>query len=76
MAAPRREAAALGVPFLGDVPLHIDIRLTSDSGRPIVMSEPDGPHALAYQRIAARVTTSLAAQKEGVARAAPRIVME
>ena len=72
----RREAAALGVPFLGDVPLHIDIRLTSDSGRPIVMSEPDGPHALAYQRIAAAVTTSLAAQKEGVARAAPRIVME
>ena len=39
----RAEAERLGVPFLGEVPLHMTIRETSDSGRPVVVSEPDGP---------------------------------
>src|SRR6202011_2920810 len=37
----RDEAQKLGVPFLGEIPLHLDIRTTSDSGHPIVVSQPD-----------------------------------
>ncbi len=39
----RDEAEKLGVPFLGEVPLHLDIRTTSDSGHPIVVAQPDSP---------------------------------
>ena len=38
----RHEAERLDVPFLGEVPLDLDIRLTSDAGTPIVVSDPDG----------------------------------
>src|SRR3546814_13467752 len=37
----RREAEKLGMEFLGEVPLDMAIRETSDGGRPIVMSQPD-----------------------------------
>jgi ATP-binding protein involved in chromosome partitioning len=67
----RHEADRLGVPFLGEVPLHIDIREKSDSGRPVVATDPDGPHAKIYREIAARVRDGLAG-----GRAAPRIVIE
>jgi ATP-binding protein involved in chromosome partitioning len=49
------EAEKLEVPFLGGVPLHIDIRATSDSGRPITATEPDGVHAQIYRELAAKV---------------------
>jgi len=49
------EADKLGVPFLGEVPLHMAIRETSDSGRPVVATDPDGPHAKVYREIAGRV---------------------
>jgi ATP-binding protein involved in chromosome partitioning len=45
----RAEAAKLGVPFLGEVPLEMAIRATSDEGTPIVASQPDSPHAAHYQ---------------------------
>lgn len=32
--------------FPGDIPLHIDIRETSDSGKPIVISQPDSPQVI------------------------------
>jgi ATP-binding protein involved in chromosome partitioning len=48
------EATKLGVPFLGAVPLHIDIRTRSDSGQPITATEPDGPHAQIFRAIAAK----------------------
>jgi ATP-binding protein involved in chromosome partitioning len=48
------EAEKLGIPFLGGVPLHMDIRATSDEGRPIVASSPDSPHAQIYRDIATR----------------------
>ena len=38
----RREAERLGVPFLGEVPLEMEIRETSDAGEPVVVSKPDG----------------------------------
>jgi ATP-binding protein involved in chromosome partitioning len=68
----RREAERLGVPFLGEVPLHMTIREKSDAGLPVVATEPDGPHAKAYCEIAARVRDQL----KGPGRAAPKIVIE
>jgi ATP-binding protein involved in chromosome partitioning len=55
----RHEAGRLGVPFLGEVPLHMSIRTTSDSGNPVVASEPDGPHAAIYREIGAKVRDQL-----------------
>jgi ATP-binding protein involved in chromosome partitioning len=55
----RHEAERLGVPFLGEIPLHMSIRETSDSGHPVVESEPDGPHAAVYRAIAGRIRDSL-----------------
>jgi ATP-binding protein involved in chromosome partitioning len=53
------EAERLGVPFLGEIPLHMSIRETSDSGTPVVESEPDGPHAQIYRAIGAKVRDQL-----------------
>src|SRR5438105_3003504 len=69
----RREAERLGVPFLGEVPLHMDIREKSDAGLPVVATEPDGAHAVIYREIAAKVRDQL---KGASARAAPRIVID
>ncbi|HEY5598333.1 MAG TPA: iron-sulfur cluster carrier protein ApbC [Kiloniellales bacterium] len=71
----RREADKLGVDFLGELPLDIEIRETSDSGRPIVVSHPDSPHAQTYVAIARQVWTKVEAALGGGARQAPKIVM-
>ncbi len=55
----RHEAERLGVPFLGEIPLHTDIRATSDAGNPVVVSEPGGPHAAVYRAIAKQVREQL-----------------
>ncbi len=68
----RAEAERLGVPFLGEVPLDIVIRENSDAGKPVVATQPDGPHAKSYRDIAARVRDSLAV----AGRPAPKIVIE
>ena len=68
----RREAEALGVPFLGEVPLLLDIRTTSDLGTPIAAAAPDSPGARAFDAIARRVWERL----EAPAPAAPRIVVD
>jgi len=71
----RNEAEKLGVPLLGEVPLHMSIRERSDSGQPIVASEPDSPHAQVYREIADKAWAELT----GAAQAQtgrPRIVME
>ncbi len=70
----RREAERLGVPFLGEIPLDIAIRETSDGGRPIVAAEPDGPHAAAYREIAMQVLDRLDAGADGP-KPAPNIVI-
>jgi len=71
----RREAERLGVPFLGEVPLDVEIRETSDAGRPLVVSEPNGPQAAVYRDIAKNVWTELG-KTRGSDRTAPRIVIE
>lgn len=55
----RHEAEKLGVPFLGEIPLHMAIRASSDAGNPVVDSEPDGPHAAIYRAVAEQVRDQL-----------------
>jgi ATP-binding protein involved in chromosome partitioning len=70
----RAEAEKLGVPFLGEVPLDMTIRATSDEGRPIVATDPDSPHARVYLDIARAIWSRLT--QAGASRPAPRIVIE
>jgi ATP-binding protein involved in chromosome partitioning len=70
----RREAERLGVPFLGEVPLHMTIREKSDAGLPVVATEPDGEHARIYRDIATKVLAQLKGAAAG--RSAPKIVIE
>ena len=72
----RAEAEKLGVPFLGEVPLNMQIRETSDAGTPVVVSDPDGPHAKIYQSIASQVMQEIGRYQDGNALAAPKIVIE
>src|SRR5215210_354111 len=71
----RKEAERLGVEFLGEIPLDIAIRETSDSGRPVVATQPDGPHAAAYRAIAKAVHAQLTGGA-AASRQAPKIVVE
>ena len=71
----RMEAEKLGIEFLGEVPLDIEIRETSDSGRPIVVSNPDSPNAKTFVAIAERIRAKLSA-RDGTQRQAPSIVMQ
>ncbi|XP_036449178.1 iron-sulfur protein NUBPL isoform X1 [Colossoma macropomum] len=56
----RELARTLGVELLGDIPLHLNIRETSDKGQPVIVSSPDSPEAEAYRRIASAVVRRLA----------------
>jgi len=68
----RDEAARIGVPFLGEVPLLLAIRETGDEGAPITASNPDGDAARAFKAIAVKVAGLLTAKPV----AAPRIIIE
>jgi len=70
----REEARKIGAPFLGEVPLDLEVRRRSDSGEPIVATQPDSPHAAIYRDIARQVWASLEGGQ--LARPAPRIVVE
>ena len=70
----RHEAERLGVPFLGEVPLHMTIREKSDAGLPVVATAPDSEHARIYRDIAGKVLAQLKGGAGG--KAAPKIVIE
>ncbi|MBO6717962.1 MAG: Mrp/NBP35 family ATP-binding protein [Rhizobiaceae bacterium] len=72
----RREAERLGVPFLGEVPLTMNVRETSDSGQPVVVSAPDDPQARVYREIAERVWERLKEETSLAEAATPAIVFE
>jgi ATP-binding protein involved in chromosome partitioning len=71
----RKEAERLNVPFLGEVPLHMDVRAHSDNGTPITVVEPDSEHAKIYRDIAAKVWANMKSG-EGAGKPAPAIVFE
>ena len=57
------EADKLELPFLGEIPLNIAVRETSDAGEPITASQPDSDIAQNYRRIAENVWKALEARK-------------
>ena len=63
----------MGADFLGELPLDMAIREGADGGRPIVATEPDGPHAAAYRAIADGVWARAAG---GAVKPAPGIVIQ
>lgn len=69
----RKEAERFGVDFLGEIPLDLAIRETSDSGKPIVVSQPDSAHAKSYRAIAEHLWIKLTAMQQ---RQGPRIVVQ
>ncbi len=69
----KAEAERIGVPFLGEVPLTIDIRERSDAGTPVVVSDPESTVAGIYRDIAARAWSEIRGKP---VRQAPAIVFE
>ncbi|XP_036209472.1 iron-sulfur protein NUBPL isoform X3 [Myotis myotis] len=55
----RKLAQILDLDILGDIPLHLNIREASDTGQPIVFSQPESDEAKAYLRIAEEVVRRL-----------------
>jgi len=72
----RREAERLGTEFLGEIPLAMEIRETSDGGRPIVVAEPESEYARTFRAIAARIREKLASNLGETVRRAPRIIVQ
>ena len=72
----REEANLLGMEFLGEIPLHIEIRETSDGGQPITSSNPESEHSEAYQKIADRVWEKAEESIGKLEAAKPNIVLQ
>ncbi|WP_159994399.1 Mrp/NBP35 family ATP-binding protein [Roseomonas sp. 18066] len=69
----RAEAERMGVEFLGELPLKLEIRELSDAGTPVVGARPDSHEAATYRQIAARLREKLGQRRPA---AAPRFVVE
>jgi ATP-binding protein involved in chromosome partitioning len=72
----RAEAKLMGMDFLGEVPLHISIRETSDNGKPIVVSDPNSEHAKAYRAIADLIWEKIEINLNAQSNAGPKIVFQ
>jgi ATP-binding protein involved in chromosome partitioning len=72
----RRMCAEYGVPFLGGLPLDLRIREQTDSGRPTVVADPDGPIARIYREIARKTAVFVAQKAEDFSAKFPSIVVQ
>ena len=72
----RKEAERLGMDFLGEIPLDMSIRETSDGGKPIVVSDPESEHAKTYRAIADKVWAKVGEADAAQASQAPKIVVQ
>jgi ATP-binding protein involved in chromosome partitioning len=70
----QKTAAALGAPFLGEIPIDPKLRQACDEGRPYVIDAPSSPASMAIVAMAAAVAEALS-RGEGL-KPAPRIVIE
>jgi len=52
-------AERFDLPFLGAIPIAINIREGGDLGIPVVISQPDGPQAKAFQNVAQNVAAQI-----------------
>jgi ATP-binding protein involved in chromosome partitioning len=64
------------VPFLGGLPLDIQIREQADSGRPTVVADPDGKIAAIYKEIARKTAIFVAQKAEDFTAKFPNIVIQ
>jgi len=69
----RHTAEKFGVPFLGEIPIDVAIRETSDDGRPITDTLPDSPAAQTFLELADQIRSRLNDLQN---RKPPRIVFE
>jgi len=65
-----------GTELLGALPLDIRIREQADSGKPTVVSDPEGPVAAIYRDIARKVAARIARQSEDRSSVFPKIVIQ
>jgi ATP-binding protein involved in chromosome partitioning len=65
-----------GTELLGQLPLDESIRRQADSGKPTVVSEPDGPLADIYRRIARRCAVKIAESQRDMTSKFPNIVVQ
>ena len=71
----KRMAEEFGMPYLGALPLDLSIRLQADSGKPTVVSDPDGPVAGIYKTIARQVAVGIAAKAKDFSAKFPTITV-
>ena len=71
-----RMSSDYGVELLGSLPLDIRIREQADSGKPTVVSDPDGPVAAIYRDVARKVAARIAKQSEDRTSVFPKIVIQ
>src|SRR5918998_1410721 len=64
------------VELLGALPLDIKIREQADSGKPTVVSDPDGPIAEIYRKIARRCAVKIAESQRDMTSKFPNIVVQ
>jgi ATP-binding protein involved in chromosome partitioning len=64
--AAESRALAMGLPFLGAIPLHPNVRAGGDEGRPVVVSEPGSPYGQALRTIAGQLARRVSIQTLGV----------
>ena len=67
------EAEKLNCNFLGEIPLELDIRVKSDIGEPVVISQPESSYSNIYSQIANKIIYTLSGEQP---RIAPKIIME
>jgi len=63
-----RRAAELGLPFLGAIPLHPEVRRGGDQGRPVVLGKPDSEYARLLREVAGRLAQRVSIQTLGAGR--------
>jgi ATP-binding protein involved in chromosome partitioning len=61
----RRKAEAMGLPFLGAIPIHPSVRQAGDAGTPVLVTAPDSPEAEAFRALARQVAARLSIQAAG-----------
>ncbi|NML43842.1 iron-sulfur cluster carrier protein ApbC [Ramlibacter sp. G-1-2-2] len=71
----RRYAQEKGIPYLGALPLSMDIRVQADSGKPTVVADPDGEAAGIYKSVARQVAVSIAAKAKDFSAKFPTITV-
>lgn len=72
----KKMCADYGVDFLGALPLAMAIREQTDSGKPTVVADPDGPVAKIYKEIARKIAVKVAEKTKDMSSKFPNIVIK